>query len=174
MKKGERNEPRTHFEAHMKNLLGILRRQDRAPIQGHEPVHIDSPADGQRSAGAPLHGGFSREPVRTGSPPIAFASPEWRSPTEHAVQLLEWMQRPGGKIGQVPASELMAAHIEMCGELYWEPLPWIPVAKALRRLLNDTSRHYTSRNGRRVLVYLIPRSTSDLAAGYRCRAGRRR
>ena len=96
------------------------------------------------------------EPVRTGSNCIAAPCPAWHSADEHAVALLQWMQGPGGRAGEVPASELMKAHAEMCAEHFWELAPWIPVAKALRRLIDDPKHHYASRNSRRIVVYRIP------------------
>jgi hypothetical protein len=54
----------------------------------------------------------------------------------------------------------MDAHAEMCAELFWEQAPWILVAKAFRRLINDPRHHLASRKSRRVVVYYIPRSFS--------------
>jgi hypothetical protein len=56
------------------------------------------------------------EPVRTSSNFIAAPCPAWHSAEDHALALLQWMQGPGGRIGEVPASELMKAHAEMCAE----------------------------------------------------------
>lgn len=96
------------------------------------------------------------QPVRTSSPSVPLSCPAWHTPEEHAVALLQWMQGPGGRVGEVPASELMKVHAELCSEYFWEPAPWIPVAKALRRLLNEPKHRYASRHSRRVVVYLIP------------------
>jgi hypothetical protein len=96
------------------------------------------------------------QPVRTSSQSIQASCPAWHPPKDHAVALLQWMQGPGGRIGPVPASELMKAHSEMCAEHFWELTPWIPVAKALRKLLNDPKHRYASHNSRRAVVYLIP------------------
>jgi hypothetical protein len=51
----------------------------------------------------------------------------------------------------------MNAHTEMCVELFWEQAPWILVAKAFRRLINDRRHHLASRKSRRIVVYYIPR-----------------
>ena len=96
------------------------------------------------------------EPVRTSSNLIAVVCPAWHSAADHAVALLQWMQGPGGRVGEVPASELIKAHAEMCAEHFWEPTPWIPVAKAFRKLIKDPNHRYASRNARRVVVYRIP------------------
>ena len=96
--------------------------------------------------------------VRTGSSVVAISSPAWHPAAEHAAALLQWMQGPGGRVGEVPARELMNAYVDMCVELFWEPLPWIPVAKAFRKLICDLRRRLASRNSRRVVVYRIPRS----------------
>lgn len=96
------------------------------------------------------------QPVRTGSQLGARDSPSWHTAEEHAEALLSWMQQPGGRVGEVPARELMQSHAEMCAELFWEQLPWIPVAKAFRRLIDDPRRHLASRNSRRIVVYYIP------------------
>lgn len=107
----------------------------------------------------PIGSRCDTQPLQTDSNQFAAPSPTWHSASEHAAALLEWMQGPGGLVGEVPAHELMKAHAEMCLERYWEPMPWIPVAKALRELLNDKSRRYASRNSRRFVVYLIPELT---------------
>ena len=96
------------------------------------------------------------ELVRTGSNFFAASCPAWHSADDHAIALLQWMQGPGGREGEVPASELMKAHAEMCAEYFWEPIPWIPVAKAFRRLIEDPKHRYASRNSRQIVVYLIP------------------
>ena len=101
------------------------------------------------------------QPVRTSSQSILAACPAWHPPADHAVALLRWMQGPGGRVGQVAASELMKAHADMCAEHFWELAPWIPVAKALRKLLNDPKHRYASHNSRRVVVYLIPPSVAS-------------
>ena len=101
---------------------------------------------------------FDGQSVRTGSSVVAISSPAWHPAAEHAAALLQWMQGPGGRVGEVPARELMNAYVDMCVELFWEPLPWIPVAKAFRKLICDLRRRLASRNSRRVVVYRIPRS----------------
>jgi hypothetical protein len=98
------------------------------------------------------------QPVRTGSNVVAIASAAWHSPEEHAVAMLRWMQGPGGRTGEVPARDLMSAYVDMCVELFWEPLPWIPVAKAFRKLIRDPRHRLASRNSRRIVVYRIPQS----------------
>ena len=147
----------------MKRLLERLQGKQVTPSV--EPVRIGSAVDSERAAPeSKSHGPTDDQPMRTGSSELAvIASPTWHSPAEHAAALLTWMQRPGGRVGEVSARELMAAHAEMCGEMFWEPTPWIPVAKALRRLIKDPHRHYTSRNSRRILVYHIPKSSPTLA-----------
>jgi hypothetical protein len=96
--------------------------------------------------------------VRTASSIEAIASPTWHSADDHAVALLQWMQGPGGRVGEVPARDLMHAYADMCAEEYWEPLPWIPVAKSFRKLIRDPCRRLASRNSRRMVVYRIPRT----------------
>ena len=98
--------------------------------------------------------------VRTGSSVVAISSPAWHPAAEQAAALLHWMQGPGGRTGEVSARELMSAYVDMCVELFWEPLPWIPVARAFRKLICDPHRCLASRNSRRIVVYLIPRSPS--------------
>ena len=108
--------------------------------------------------------GSDVEPLRTDSNQISLACPTWHSPTEHAVALVEWMQGPGGRVGEVPARELMRAHAEMCADRFWEPMPWIPVAKAFRKLINDTARRYASKDSHRFVVYRIPDGAPRLAS----------
>ena len=116
------------------------------------------PAPDQRE---PING----QSVRTGSSVVAISSPAWHSTAEHAAALLQWMQGPGGRVGEVPARELMDAYVDMCVELFWEPLPWIPIAKAFRTLICDPSRRLASRNSRRIVVYRIPRSPGQSSIG---------
>ena len=81
------------------------------------------------------------QPVRTGSDLIPMRPPSWHSAEEHADALLDWMQGPGGRVGEVPARELMRLHIEMCAELFWQQTPCDPVAKAFRKLISDPHHH---------------------------------
>ena len=104
------------------------------------------------------------ELVRTGSNFFAASCPAWHSADDHAIALLQWMQGPGGRVGEIPASELMKAHSEMCAEYFWERMAWIPVAKAFRRLIDDTTHHYASRNSRRIVVYRIPQQIIEKEA----------
>lgn len=46
-------------------------------------------------------------------------------------------------------------HREMCLDFNWEPIGWIPVARALRALL-QTRKTYAYVERRRVCVYRIP------------------
>lgn len=104
------------------------RREHKQPT-----TELDIPKMSARVTSAKDH----RQPteselVRTGSHFFAASCPAWHSANDHAIALLEWMQGPGGREGEVPARELMKAHAEMCAEYFWEPIPWIPVAKAFR------------------------------------------
>ena len=156
---------------------GMLKRQGMGPSRG-EPrgsapaasVRTASPGATENLAhkeGCLSGVGSDVEPLRTDSHQITLACPAWHSATEHTVALLAWMQGPGGRAGEVPARELMRAHAEMCAEKFWEPMPWIPVAKAFRKLINDTARRYASQNSHRFVVYRVPDVTarSDSAAG---------
>ena len=158
-------------------LKGIWKRQGMRSGRGDPrgsvpaaPVRTASPsATGSLAHTKGCLGGVGSdvEPLRSGSNQISLACPTWHSASEHAVALLEWMQGPGGRAGEVPARELMRAHAEMCAERFWEPVPWIPVAKAFRKLINDTARRYASKDSHRFVVYRIPDGTprSDSAAG---------
>jgi hypothetical protein len=127
-----------------------------------EPVRTGSYVAAQPQSGPKVQAESDVQPVRTGSSALPVASPDWHSPAEHAAALLNWMQRPGGRVGLVAARELMDAHREMCLELFWDPVPWIPVAKAFRHLINDYDRHYASKDARRILVYRVPKPTPTL------------
>ena len=142
-------------------MKGLFKRRDAA-LSHKKPVdalgaisHMAMESQPPPDSRPPTNG----EPVRTGSNFLAAPCPAWHSAEDHAVALLQWMQGPGGRVGEVPASELMKAHVEMCAEHFWEPMPWIQVAKAFRKLIDDPKHHYASRNSRRVVVYRIPLST---------------
>ena len=151
----------------MKNIFrqgSFLKRKKSEPAdeREREPVRTDAKAVTDRAAA--IHGQKRTDvqPVRTGSTLVPVATPSWHSPEEQAAALLDWLQAPGGRVGEVPARELMSLHIEMCAELFWQHAPWIPVAKAFRKLINDPRRHYASRNSCRVVVYRIPRPAAQL------------
>ena len=151
----------------MKNILkygSFLQRKKSEPADARacEPVRTDAKAGAEQAA--TIHGQQRTDvqPVRTGSTLVPVATPSWHSPEEQAAALLDWVQGPGGRVGEVPARELMSLHIEMCAELFWQHSPWIPVAKAFRALINDSRHHYASRNSRRIVVYRIPRSAAQL------------
>ena len=152
----------------MKNIFGhgsILKR--KKPKPGHkpecEPVRISAKAMTEQTTTIHVHKQTDVQPVRTSSDLVPCSTPSWHSPEEHAAALLDWMQGPGGRVGEVPARELMSLHIEMCAELFWEITPWIPVAKAFRKLINDPHHRHASRNSRRVVVYRIPRPAAHIA-----------
>jgi hypothetical protein len=144
----------------MKNIFkkhgGFLRL--REPVEC-EPVRTDAKAAIEHTAPDRR---TDVQPMRTGSDLIPMDFPSWHSAEEHADALLDWMQGPGGRVGEVPARELMQLHIEMCAELFWQQTPWIPVAKAFRKLISDPHHHFASRNSRRVVVYRIPRPAAQL------------
>jgi hypothetical protein len=151
----------------MKNIFrhgNFLKRQK--PESAHErecePVRTDAKAVTEHTATIHVQKRTDVQPVRTGSTLIPVATPSWHSPEEQAAALLDWLQAPGGRVGEVPARELMSLHIEMCAELFWQQTPWIPVAKAFRKLINDPRHHYASRNSRRVVVYRVPRPAAQL------------
>jgi len=142
----------------------FLKRKKSEPADEREcePVRTDAKAVAEPAAA--IHGQKRTDvqPVRTGSTLVPVATPSWHSPEEQAAALLDWLQAPGGRVGEVPARELMCLHIEMCAELFWQHTPWVPVARAFRKLINDPHHHYASRNSRRVVVYRIPRPAAQL------------
>ena len=137
-------------------MRGFFKRRSRThQVEVLDAIsHVASGSSPSQASCQPING----EPVRTGSNLIAAPSPAWHSPEDHAVALLQWMRGPGGRVGQVPASELMKAHADMCAEYFWELVPWIPVARAFRKLLNDPKHRYASHKSRRAVIYLIPPS----------------
>ena len=143
-----------YLEPAKKDMRGFFTRRAFGNKQPTETpgASLHTATEPAPDSGRPTDG----EPVRTGANFVAAPCPAWHSAEDHAVALLQWMQDPGGRVGEVPASELMKAHAEMCAEHFWEPASWIPVAKALRRLIDDPKHHYASRNSRRVVVYRIP------------------
>lgn len=58
-------------------------------------------------------------------------------PAVHAVRLLQWLREPGGRLGEILASELREIHVEMCLELGWRARPWNPIARELAKRLSD-------------------------------------
>lgn len=124
-----------------------------------ESVRTGSDAVSEPMAATMRSGGQS---VRTGSALVPIDTLSWHAAEEHAVALLDWLQGPGGRVGDVPAGELMRLHGEVCAELFWQQLGWIPVAKAFRKLINDPVKRYASCRSRRVVVYRIPRRGAQL------------
>lgn len=143
-------------------ITRVLSRQaarlDAKPLPRNEIASVRTSPLGPTPdlARKPIGSKSDTQSLQTDSNQFTLPSPTWHSASEHAAALLERMQGPGGRIGEVPAHELMKAHAEMCLEKYWEPAAWIPVAKAFRELLNDRTRRYASRNSRRFVVYFIP------------------
>ncbi len=150
----------------MKNIFkkhgSFLRRRKPADKRECEPVRTDAKAVIEQTETIDVPKRTEVQPVRTGSDLVPVSTPSWHSPEEQAAALLDWMQGPGGRVGEVPARELIRLHIEMCAELFWQPTPWIPVAKAFRKLINDPRHHYASRNSHRVVVYRIPHPATQL------------
>ena len=87
---------------------------------------------------------------------------EARKPAEHAVALLDWLQRPGGRTGTISAEDLEAIHVDMCNSLEWERVAWIAVGRELRRLIG-VRKEYARLGGRRICVYRIPPAATALA-----------
>ena len=151
----------------MKNIFryGNFQKRQR-PEPAHEvecePVRTDAKDVTEPTATIRIQKRTDVQPVRTGSILAPVATPSWHSPEEQAAALLDWLQAPGGRVGEVPSRELMSLHIEMCAEMFWQQTPWIPVAKAFRKLINDPRRRYASRNSRRIVVYRIPRPAAQL------------
>ena len=77
-------------------------------------------------------------------------------PSEHARELLVWLQGPGGRTGSISARDLATVHEEMCAANDVEPIRWTAVGRELRRLLDDRPRRYVDVRGRRTRMYRIP------------------
>jgi hypothetical protein len=73
----------------------------------------------------------------------------------HALELICWLQGPGGRTGTVSASDLASAHAEMCDALEIEAIGWVAVGRELRRLLGQR-KSYSDRSGKRIRTYRIP------------------
>lgn len=56
---------------------------------------------------------------------------EQHSAAAHAMRLLQWLREPGGRVGDILASELQEIHVEACAEWGWHARPWNPVAREL-------------------------------------------
>lgn len=80
-----------------------------------------------------------REPMSTS--PFETCRLIYRPTTEHAAELLSWMQGPGGRVGFMAWFELHAAYGDMSRELGLEPASWTAVARELRRLVPQPKRY---------------------------------
>jgi hypothetical protein len=78
-------------------------------------------------------------------------------PNEHARELLQWLQGPGGITGQITAAEVMAAYSDMCAERGWSEGNWNTVAREFRRLINDPIKRHATIEGKRHVIYAVPR-----------------
>jgi len=97
----------------------------------------------------------------TGSAPVpdrsGVATPVL--PGEHARLFLRWLQTPGGRVGWIPADELMRAYTEFMADLGIAPIGWVAVGRELRRLVG-TAKTYLWTNGRKVRMHFIPAAGS--------------
>jgi hypothetical protein len=107
-------------------------------------------AENTKLAPVPDRSGTDADPVPDRS---AIATPVF--PSEHARLFLQWMQTPGGRVGWIPAAELMNAYAEFTAERGIAPLGWVAVGRELRRLLG-ARKTYAWLTGRKVRVYRIP------------------
>ena len=82
----------------------------------------------------------------------------YRPASEHAAELLSWLQGPGGRVGYMTWLELHAAYGDMSRELGLEPMNWTAVARELRRLIPQPKR-YVGPN--RVRMWQIPSAKSQ-------------
>lgn len=86
-----------------------------------------------------------------------------RTAAEHAAALLDFLQSPGGMVGEITADEIAASYSDLMLDLEWHPRPWPSVAKALRGVLGDARKTYGYRDGQRVRVWRIPPATKSPA-----------
>ena len=86
-----------------------------------------------------------------------------RQAAEHAAALLEFLQGPGGLVGEITAAEIEASYGDLMIDMQWHPRPWPTVAKALRAALGDARKTYGYRNGQRVRIWRIPAATKSPA-----------
>ena len=87
-----------------------------------------------------------------------------RSPEAHAQALLEFLQGPGGLVGEITSVEIEASYADLMIDMQWHPRPWPTVAKALRAALGDARKTYGYRDGHRVRVWRIPPAASAVVA----------
>jgi len=130
------------------------------------PVEIEMPAaETVQPQIAPL----ARQP-QTEAAPTPLRAPSRRAvvvpmrpASEHAAALLEFLQGPGGLIGEITAAEIEASYGDLMIDMQWHPRPWPTVAKALRAALGDAPKTYGYRNGQRVRIWRIPAATKSPA-----------
>ncbi len=140
-------------------LLGALGigRSSASSVQAQSDSHR------QQLSGANQPAPASGTPLATQSSHAAPIVPRLLAirADDHALELLAWLQGPGGRTGSVSAADLAKAHADMCAALEIEPIGWVAVGRELRRLLGQP-RLYVDRSGRRVRTYLIPPAGVEL------------
>jgi len=130
------------------------------------PVEIEMPAADRVE---PQIAPFAHQPQTDAAPtPLRAASRRavvvpMRPAEDHAAALLEFLQGPGGLVGEITAAEIEASYGDLMIDMQWHPRPWPTVAKALRAALGDAPKTYGYRNGQRVRIWRIPAATKSPA-----------
>ena len=83
-----------------------------------------------------------------------------RTPAKHARALLAWLQGRHGRTGTIAVTELEAIYSEMCFVQGWNVERWSPVRHEFARLLRGAMQ-IVERDGRRTVLYRVPRARSD-------------
>ena len=100
--------------------------------------------------------------LQVGSETLPECLAAWRSPVDHADQLLHWLRMKGLVDGCVLAGDMMLLHQEMCRELGWLPRAWNPIGRALALKMTSGKKITAHINGRRLRVYPLPPAKDHL------------
>ena len=85
-------------------------------------------------------------------------------PSQHAAELLDWLQGPGGRTGILTVPMLTEMHGDLCAERCWEIASWRAVGRELRRLLGG-KKHWAYVRGKRCVVYIVPPRATRRSSG---------
>jgi hypothetical protein len=121
-----------------------------------------------RSESEALGAPVAVEPQTLAAPVVRHAAfaPKRVPPDRMAAELLAWLQGDDGRVGCIPAHELMAIWREFCLDRGYADVNWRMCAHTLRNLIGDPKQQFGQReDGRRQVVYHIPPLDSDDEAG---------
>jgi hypothetical protein len=88
--------------------------------------------------------------------------PVWRSPEQHADQLLRWLRANSFTDGCLLSADMEHLHHAMCAELGWMPRAWSPIGRAIALKTTGGRKPTAYIDGRRLRVYPLPSSSENV------------